>query len=92
MGEKIYLNDENDYQLIIMGVDIMTMDQVKRGQLFRIVSIPDDNVRAQAIRFGIAEGEVVACDEIVPAGPIILRKNRQQIALGRGLAGSIIVE
>lgn len=70
----------------------MTLDKVKRGQLFRIVSIPDANVRAQAIRFGIAEGELVKCDEIVPAGPIVLRKNRQQIALGRKLAGCIIVE
>lgn len=70
----------------------MTLDKVKRGQMCRIVSIPDANVRAQAIRFGIAEGEVIACDEIIPAGPIILRKRHQQIALGRKLACSIIVE
>ncbi|MBM7854804.1 Fe2+ transport system protein FeoA [Desulfohalotomaculum tongense] len=70
----------------------MTLDTVKRGQSFRIVSIPDNGVRAQAIRFGIAEGEVVTCDEVIPAGPIVLRKKRQQIAVGRKLAAGIIVE
>ncbi|MBO8137622.1 MAG: ferrous iron transport protein A [Desulfotomaculum sp.] len=70
----------------------MTLDTVKRGQSCRIVSIPDNGVRAQAIRFGISEGEIVVCDEVIPAGPIVLRKRRQQIALGRKLAASIIVE
>jgi Fe2+ transport system protein FeoA len=50
------------------------------------MSIPDNMVRAQVIRFGIAEGEVVYCEEVVPAGPIVIRKNKQLLALGRGLA------
>ncbi|MTI81726.1 MAG: ferrous iron transport protein A [Firmicutes bacterium] len=70
----------------------MTLDTVKRGQACRIVSIPDSGIRAQAIRFGIAEGEMVTCDEVIPAGPIVLRKKHQQIALGRKLAASIVVE
>ncbi len=70
----------------------MTLDRVKKGQIIKILSIPDPDVRAQAIRFGIAEGAVVTCDEVVPAGPVVLRKNRQQIAMGRRLAGTIIVE
>lgn len=69
----------------------MTLDRVKRGQSFKIVSIPDNTVRAQAIRFGIAEGEVVDCEEVVPAGPIVIRKNKQLLALGRGLARQIDV-
>ncbi|MCL6479916.1 MAG: ferrous iron transport protein A [Peptococcaceae bacterium] len=67
----------------------MTLDRVKRGQSIKIMSIPNELVRAQAIRFGIAEGEVVSCEEVVPAGPIVIRKNKQQIALGRGLARQI---
>lgn len=70
----------------------MTLDKVKKGQKVRIISIPDPNIRSQAIRFGIAEGETVICDEVVPAGPVVLRKNRQQIAMGRRLAGTIVVE
>lgn len=69
----------------------MTLDRVKRGQSIRIISIPNDLIRAQAIRFGIAEGEVVRCEEVVPAGPVIICKNKQQLALGRGLARQISV-
>lgn len=67
----------------------MTLDRVKRGQFFKISDIPNETVRAQAIRFGIAEGEWLTCEEVVPAGPIVVRKNRQQIALGRKLAREI---
>lgn len=69
----------------------MTLDRVKRGQSFEITSIPNELVRVQAIRFGIAEGEIVSCEEVVPAGPIVIRKNKQQLALGRGLARQISV-
>ncbi|TYO98042.1 FeoA family protein [Desulfallas thermosapovorans] len=69
----------------------MTLDKAKRGQHVKIISIPNENIRAQAIRFGIAEGEVVLCEEVLPAGPIVLRKNRQEIAIGRGLANRITI-
>jgi len=70
----------------------MVLAEVKKGQSFKILSIPNEIVRAQAIRFGIAEGAVVTCDELVPAGPVILRKNKQEIAVGFGLAKEILVE
>lgn len=69
----------------------MTLDLVKRGQYFKINSIPNETVRAQAIRFGISEGEWLTCEEVVPAGPIVIRKNRQQLALGRQLAKEISI-
>lgn len=69
----------------------MTLDRVKRNQPFKIVSIPDSLVRTQAIRFGIAEGETMICEEVVPAGPIVIRKNKQLLALGRRLARKIVV-
>ena len=67
----------------------MTLDSVKRGQAFTITDIASDSVRAQAIRFGIATGEFLVCEEVVPAGPIVVRKNRQLIAMGRSLAQGI---
>lgn len=70
----------------------MTLDRVKRGQVFKITSIPNELVRVQAIRFGISEGAVVRCEEVVPAGPIVICKNKQQLALGRGLARQIGIE
>lgn len=69
----------------------MTLDCLKRGQCCRIISIPSEIVRAQALRFGIAEGEIVTCREKVPAGPVVIAKNRQEIAVGRKLAQQIQV-
>ncbi|MHB8155941.1 MAG: FeoA family protein [Desulfocucumaceae bacterium] len=70
----------------------MTLDKAKRGQIVKIISLPDDYTRAQAIRFGIPEGTVVTCREVVPAGPIVIVRNRQEIAIGRILARLISVE
>ncbi|MFZ5631889.1 MAG: FeoA family protein [Bacillota bacterium] len=70
----------------------MTLDKARRGQRLKIVSLPDELTRAQAIRFGISEGTVVTCQEVVPAGPIVIARNRQEIAIGRKLAGLIAVE
>ncbi len=69
----------------------MTLDMAKKGQKVKIVDILDAHVKAQAIRFGILEGETIVCTEVIPAGPVIIRKNTQEIALGRGLAKQIAV-
>ncbi|MDS1030171.1 ferrous iron transport protein A [Bacillota bacterium LX-D] len=70
----------------------MTLDKVKYGQRFKIIHIPNESIKMQTIRFGISEGESLLCDEVIPAGPIIIRKNRQQLAIGRHLAAKIKVE
>ena len=70
----------------------MTLAEVIKGQTVRILSIPDEQIRSQAIRLGIGQGSLVTCQEIIPAGPIIIKKNRQEIAVGRGLAQAITVE
>ncbi|AEG61569.1 FeoA family protein [Desulforamulus ruminis] len=70
----------------------MMLDQCKKGQKLRIMSISDNGLKTQAIRFGISEGAVVTCEEVVPAGPVVVRLAKQQIAIGRNLAKSILVE
>ena len=70
----------------------MTLDKAKKGQTMLIKSIPDSLIRAQAIRFGINEGAVVTCREVVPAGPVIVERHKQEIAIGRNLAKSITVD
>lgn len=70
----------------------MTLDKTKRGQMIRILSISSELVRAQAIRFGISEGTEVVCEEVLPKGPVVLRKNKQEIAIGRSIASDIKVE
>ena len=70
----------------------MTLDKAKKGQVIKITGIPNELIRVQAIRFGISEGSVVTCREVVPAGPVVVARNKQEIAIGRGLARSIAVE
>jgi len=70
----------------------MNLAEIKKGQTVKILNIPDEQVRSQAIRLGIGQGSLVTCEEIIPAGPVILKKNRQEIAVGRGLAQQIAVE
>ncbi|MGQ9558269.1 MAG: FeoA family protein [Desulfurispora sp.] len=69
-----------------------TLDRVKRGQAVQIAAIENEQMRAQAIRFGIAEGAVVTCQEIVPAGPVVIARSNQEIAIGRHLARKIKVK
>lgn len=69
----------------------MTLDKVGPGMQVTIDAIPDQRIRAQAIRLGIGEGSVVTCAGIIPAGPVIVARGRQEIALGRHLAEQIRV-
>lgn len=70
----------------------MQLDKASRGQVIKITGIPDDRVRVQAIRFGLSEGTIVTCREVVPAGPVVVTRNKQEIAIGRNLARTISVE
>ncbi|WP_425447618.1 FeoA family protein [Dethiothermospora halolimnae] len=70
----------------------MTLGDIKNGDHIRILNIPDEKVRAQAFRFGISEGASVVCIEKIPKGPVILKKNLQELAIGRRLAEKITVE
>jgi Fe2+ transport system protein FeoA len=70
----------------------MTLDKVARGQRIVIREIASQEVKTQIIRFGLGVGESAICQEKLPSGPIVLRKNRQEIAIGRSLARAITVE
>ena len=70
----------------------MTLDQAKRGEKLYILHIPCEQVRAQAIRFGISEGSEVECAEKLPAGPIVIARSKQEIAIGRKLAENIKIQ
>lgn len=70
----------------------MTLDQILRGQYVKIVAIPDEEVRAQAIRFGVSIGSTVECAEKINGGPIVLSRGKQEIAIGRELSKRIRIE
>lgn len=69
----------------------MTLDEAECGQKVKIVSIPDDEIRVQAIRFGVSKGMAVTCIEKIWAGPVIIGCGKQEIAVGRNLARRIQV-
>ncbi len=62
------------------------------GQLMKILSLPrQGTLYYHFIRLGIHEGQVVVCFEKLPGGTIVLKKNRQYLAIGRGLAEQVMV-
>jgi len=70
----------------------MTLDQARSGQVLEIRDIKGKRLRVQALRFGLTPGCIIQCVETLPAGPVIVRRNRQELALGRGLARLVEVE
>lgn len=69
-----------------------TLDQVKTGSFCKIKRIYAAEIKAQTIRFGLTEGKEVRCQTIIPAGPVVIKVNQQEIALGRKLARQIEIE
>lgn len=69
-----------------------TLDNLIAGDKFSIVDVKDDEIRCQLMRFGIDPGEPLYCDYVLPGGPVIVKKGRQRIAIGRNLAGKVEVE
>jgi len=70
----------------------MTLADIKRGKDFKIKNIPDDMIRIQTLRMGISEGSKLNCNEKIPGGPVIVKHNYQEIAIGRRLAEDIQIE
>ena len=71
--------------------DNTTLDRAHRGDEMVVMHVDDERARVTAIRFGIAEGAKVTCVTRIPAGPIVLKSGRQEIAVGRNLAKRICV-
>lgn len=69
----------------------MTLASALRGDRLVIELIPSPLIRAQLIRFGLGEGSVVRLLEKLPAGPVVLSKGHQEIAIGRRLSETISV-
>lgn len=70
----------------------MTLDQAKKGSIVRIITIGHPESKSQLVRMGVCEGSKVVCQEKLPFGPVVLRCNRQEIAIGRQLACKIEVQ
>lgn len=69
----------------------MTLDQVPRGTRVIVDDIADVKRKLEAARLGLGPGAWIVVIRIVPRGPIIVRGEGGQIALGRQLAQEITV-
>jgi Fe2+ transport system protein FeoA len=68
-----------------------TLDCMAKGEKFEIISVNDTDARVNAMRFGMCEGANVECVTKIPAGPLVIKSGRQEIAVGRSLAKRISV-
>ena len=69
----------------------ITLDALRGGDEVEVLEVGDENARIHALRFGMEEGSRVQCVTRIPAGPIILKSGRQEVAVGRSLAKRIRV-
>lgn len=71
---------------------IFSLGDVTKGSQITIHRLPStDTFKVQLIRLGIMEGSTVDCIEKLPGGTIVIKKNRQEIAIGSDLARRIQV-
>lgn len=68
-----------------------TLDKSRKGSSILVVKLPGGEIKAQLIRLGISEGDTLKCIERLPGGTIVIKKNRQEIAIGYDLAKKINV-
>lgn len=68
---------------------MMTLDQAPIGQHVKIERIQDEEIAMMAVRLGIAVGELITVASRIPGGPLVIRRDRVDIALGRELCKGI---
>jgi len=66
-----------------------TLDKIRKGMKVKISDLPEGIEKAQLIRLGISKDSIVLCLERLPGGTIVLKRNRQEIAIGYPLAKKI---
>lgn len=71
---------------------LTTLAAVPVGSRVRVRYVGDGDMRAQAIRLGLAAGAELDVWARLPGGPVLVARGAQQIAVGRALAGRIWVE
>jgi ferrous iron transport protein A len=83
--------DTSAHSIVPPVCETCTLDCVRKGDRIEIISVDDSDARVQALRFGVCEGANVECVTKIPAGPLVIKSGRQEIAVGRSLAKRINV-
>lgn len=69
----------------------MFLNKAKVGKNYKLLAIPS-SIKADLIRLGFCEGDLVECIARIPAGPVVLQKALQETAIGNKHAQQIEVE
>ncbi len=69
----------------------MILETAPKQVKLKILSVSNEKLSEDVLRFGIEVGECVQIINKLPGGPIVIQKNQQQIAIGRELAKAIEV-
>lgn len=69
----------------------MTLADLRSDERFELVAVPNGETRAQLLRLGFFDGEVT-CRHQIHSGPVIIRRNGTELALGSTLAEEIEVD
>ena len=72
--------------------DQFTLAEAKDGDWLIVTGASDDEVKWQALRFGISEGSLIQVQKNIAKGPVIISKKHVEIAIGRELARSVTVK
>lgn len=67
-----------------------TLNELKKGKSAKIIEFKNPETKLQSARFGIEVGQVIKC--IAKFDTIVIQKNQQQIAIGKGLSKEILVK
>lgn len=70
----------------------LTLAEAKDGDWLIVTGTSDDEVKFQALRFGIGEGSLIQVQKNITKGPVIISKKHVEIAIGRELALSVTVK
>lgn len=73
---------------MILNNTHVNLNQVKSGDKFILKFIPT-SIKAELIRMGLCEGDKIECLVKIPAGPVVLIKDLQEIAIGNNYAKEI---
>ena len=68
-----------------------SLNQIKTGEKFFCIKIPD-SIKLELIRLGISEGNSLTCISKIPNGPVVIRKDLNEIAIGHSYAKLITIQ
>lgn len=68
---------------------MVSLCDVKVGQKVEILEFLNTAIKCYSSRFGLEKGQVITC--IAKPGPIVIKRNQQEIAIGRNLSKEIYV-